>query len=1029
MHDVPRASRPDADDVAGKYSVHGVVPSMSPSSGALRPSVRQTPRFSAEADELFDMPSMNPEPVWRTLEEYSNFHEFQKSLHDEFPPGTSERPATLDRREFLSLVSASLALAGLTSCAPSVPEKIVPYVKQPEEIVPGKPLFFASAFPLSGYGLGVLVESHMGRPTKIEGNPDHPASLGATDAFAQASILSLYDPERSKVILNAGRISTWDAFITALATELEAKRLNKGEGLRILTQTVTSPTLASQLGQILQQFPSAQWHQYEPINLDNVRAASRMAFGRYVDTLYHFDKADVILCLDADFLMSMHGHVRHAREFALRRRPQPAEKKMNRLYVLESTPSITGAKADHRRAVRSSDIYGFAAQISDALDGKGANGDAWIDSLVTDLQSARGRSLVIAGPEQQPEVHALVYAINARLGNVGQTLEYTEPVEASPVEQLESLKQLTRDMQNGAVDLILVIGGNPVYSSPADLEFSKHFANVRTRIHLGIYEDETTDVCDWHIPETHYLESWGDIRSDDGTTTIMQPLINPLYDGKSAYQVLSAMLGQPTRSTYEIVKEAWGIDEKTWRKAVHDGVAPNSPPKLGGVPFARSSANGGVVLRESTPALRASPPNLGGELEIVFRPDPTIYDGRFSNNAWLQELPKPLTKIVWDNVALLSPVTAQRFSVKNEDVIEIKHDGRTLRTPVWISPGHAPDSITLFLGYGRTRAGTLGSNRGYNANSIRTSSAPWLGKNVEIRKTSDRYPIVSTQSHFLMENRHLVRRATVAAYTEHPDFAREEVESPPRELSLYPEYPPEDYAWGLAIDLSTCIGCNACVVACQAENNIPVVGKTQAANSREMHWLRIDTYYEGNVEQPETLFQPMLCQHCEKAPCEPVCPVAATTHSNEGLNEMTYNRCVGTRYCSNNCPYKVRRFNFFDFHANEGASMALLYNPDVTVRSRGVMEKCTYCVQRINHARIEAKIEDRSIRDGEIVTACQQACPADAIVFGNIADSNSRVAKLKAEPRNYGVLAELNTRPRTTYLAKITNPNPEVAKL
>jgi len=1017
MHDVPRTSRPNADDVARKHALYGMVPSMSPSSGALQPSVGQTHRFSTEADELLDMPSMSREPVWRTLEEYSNFHEFQKSLHDEFPPGSSERPATLDRREFLSLVSASLALAGLTSCAPTVPEKIVPYVTQPEEIVPGKPLFFATAFPLGGYGLGVLAESHMGRPTKIEGNPDHPASLGATDAFAQASILSLYDPERSKVILNGG-ISTWDAFITALAIELEAKRLNKGEGLRILTETVTSPTLASQLRQILQQFPSAQWHQYEPINLDNVRAASRMAFGRYLDTRYYFDKADIILSLDADFLMSMHGHVRHAREFALRRRPQPGENKMNRLYVLESTPSITGAKADHRRAVRSSDIYRMAARIADTLDGKGASGDAWIDSVVTDLQSTRGRSLIIAGPQQQPEVHALAYAMNARLGNVGQTVEYIEPVEPSPVEQLESLKQLTQDMQNGAVDLILVIGANPVYSAPADLEFSKHFANVRTRIHLGIYEDETSELCQWHIPETHYLESWGDIRSDDGTTTIMQPLINPLYGGKSAYEVLSAMLGQPTRSTYEIVKEAWGPDEKTWRRAVHDGVAglPNSPLKLGGV--ARSA---GVVSQETTTA----PPSI----EIVFRPDPTIYDGRFANSAWLQELPKPLTKLVWDNVALLSPATAQRLSVNNEDVVEIKHDGRTIRAPVWISPGHAPNSMTLFLGYGRTRAGTLGSNRGYNANSIRTSSSPWVAQNVEIRKTGDRYSVVSTQSHFLMENRHLVRRTTVAGYAEHPDFAREEVEAPPRELSLYPEYPPEEYAWGMAIDLSTCIGCNACVVACQAENNIPVVGKTQAANSREMHWLRIDTYYEGNVEQPETLFQPMLCQHCEKAPCEPVCPVAATTHSNEGLNEMTYNRCVGTRYCSNNCPYKVRRFNFFDFHANEGASMALLYNPDVTVRSRGVMEKCTYCVQRINHARIEAKKEDRSIRDGEVVTACQQVCPADAIVFGNIADSNSRVAKLKAEPRNYGVLAELNTRPRTTYLAKITNPNPELAKL
>jgi MoCo/4Fe-4S cofactor protein with predicted Tat translocation signal len=959
---------------------------------------------------------MNTETFWRTFEEYSNFEEFQKSLHDEFALGASEPPASLNRREFVSLISASLAFAGLTSCAPTVPEKIVPYVRAPEEIVPGKPLFFATAFPLGGYGLGVLAESHMGRPTKIEGNPDHPASMGATDAFAQASILSLYDPDRSKVILNGGRISTWDAFITSLATELESKRLNQGQGLRILTETVTSPTLASQLKKVLEQFPAAQWHQYEPVNSDPARTASQMTFGKYVDARYRFDKADVILSLDADFLLSMPGHVRYAREFTARRRTRPGENGMNRLYVMESVPTITGAAADHRRPVRSSDIYGMASRISDALSGANSSGgDPWIDAVVRDLQAARGKSLVVAGPHQPPEVHVLAHELNATLGNVGQTIEYVQPVEANPVEQLESLKQLVSDMQRGAVDVVIVIGGNPVYTAPADLEFAKQFGNVRMRVHLSLYEDETSELCHWHISETHYLESWGDIRSQDGTTTIMQPLINPLYTGKSAYEMVSALLGQPTRSAYEIVKEAWGLEEKAWRKAVHDGVAP--PPAVAvGAPNARPSGRTPPVQQQSG-------------IEIVVRPDPTIYDGRFANNAWLQELPKPITKIVWDNVALLSPSTAERLNLVNEDVIEIKHDGRALRAPVWISPGHASDSITLFLGYGRTRGGTLGSDRGYNANSIRTTAAPWIAQDVEVRKTGERYSLATTQTHHAMENRHLVRRASVTDFNEHPDFAHEEQESPPRELTLYPEFASEGYAWGMAIDLSTCIGCNACVVACQSENNIPVVGKVEVGRSREMHWLRIDTYYQGDPHEPEVLFQPVLCMHCEKAPCEPVCPVAATTHSNEGLNEMTYNRCVGTRYCSNNCPYKVRRFNFFDFHAGEGASMSLLYNPDVTVRSRGVMEKCTYCVQRINHARIDAKKEDRAIRDGDVVTACQAACPADAIVFGNIADANSRVAKLKSEPRNYGLLAELNTRPRTTYLAKITNPNAEVKKL
>ena len=974
---------------------------------------------------------MTTKNLWRSLEEYSNFEEFQKSLEDEFPPDATVRPGGFDRREFLSLMSASLALAGLSSCAPTVPEKIIPYVRAPEEIVPGKPLFFATAFPLSGYGLGILAESHMGRPTKIEGNPDHPASLGSTDAFAQASILSLYDPDRSKAITQAGSITTWDAFITNLAAELDPKRLNKGEGLRILTETVTSPTLAAQLAQILHQFPSARWHQYEPVNGDSARRASHVTFGRYADIRYHFDKADVILSLDADFLLSMPGHVRHAREFTSRRRPKAGEKEINRLYAVESTPSITGAVADHRRAARPSQIQDIASQINDSISGKGSTNDAWLDAVVRDLQASRGKSIVVAGPQQPPEVHVIAHELNAKLGNAGQTLEYIEPIEPNPVEQMESLGDLIKDMQAGAVDLLLIAGGNPVYTAPADLEFAKHLANVRLRIHFSLYEDETSEVCHWHIPETHYLESWGDMRSDDGTTTIMQPLINPLYAGKSAYELLSAFLGQPTRTTYEVLREAWGQGrdknefERLWRKSVHDGVV---APELGN---SRDAPRISVVqeIRGASPELqREGRREAPGEglMEVIFRPDPTIYDGRFANNGWLQELPKPLIKIVWDNAALLSPATAERLNVINEDVIEIKSEGRAIRAPVWISPGHANDSITLFLGYGRTRAGTIGSNRGYNAYSLRTSASPWIVKNAEVRKTGGRYALVSTQEHHSMENRNLVRHASVTEYAERPDFVDAEREAPPRELTLYPEYAPEEYAWGMAIDLSTCIGCNACVIACQAENNIPVVGKIEAGRSREMHWLRIDRYYQGDIHQPETFFQPVMCMHCEDAPCEPVCPVGATTHSNEGLNEMTYNRCVGTRYCSNNCPYKVRRFNFFNFHSNEAPSMALLYNPDVTVRSRGVMEKCTYCVQRINHARINAKKEDRTIRDGEVVTACQAACPAGAIVFGNIADPDSRVSKLKSEPRNYGVLTDLNTRPRTTYLAKLTNPNPVV---
>ncbi len=961
---------------------------------------------------------MKQDKFWRSIDELNHFEAFQASLENEFAPDVFPGH-DIGRRDFLALMPAVAALASLASCTPTVPEKIIPYVRAPEEIVPGKPLFFATAFPMNGYGLGILAESHMGRPVKVEGNPDHPASMGSTDAFAQASVLTLYDPDRSKVITQAGGITTWDAFITALAAELETKRLDQGKGLRILTETLTSPTLAAQMKQILKQFPSARWHQYEPINADAARAGTRAVLGRDADVVYHFDKAGVILSLDADFLLLMPDHVRHARDFASRRRAKPGENPMNRLYVVESTPSITGASADHRRAARPSEVEQIAIRIQQAIEGKAQTGDPWTDAIVRDLLANRGTSIVVAGMEQSPMVHSIAHALNAMLGNAGKTIEYIEPVAADPVPQVESLKDLTGAMQSGAVDLLLIIGGNPVYTAPADLEFSKHLKNVRLRVRFGSYEDETSEMCHWHIPETHYLESWGDIRSPGGRTTIMQPLINPLYDGKSMHEFLSAVLGQPTRTTYEILREAWNLDEKAWRRAVHDGVLEEVKP-VNLIPYPAPP----LPLEEAGRQRRSGE----GQVELVFRPDPTVFDGRFSNNAWLQELPKPLTRIVWDNVALLSPATANRLNLANEDVIEIQSENRAVKAPVWISPGHADDTVTVFLGYGRTRAGKAGTGRGYNAYSIRTSSSPWIIRNVEIRKTGERYPLVTTQVHHSMENRRLVRRASVTEYGEKPHFAAEEGEAPPRSLTLYPEFPPQDYAWGMAIDLSACIGCSACVIACQAENNIPAVGKIEAGRSREMHWLRIDRYYQGDLSNPEMLFQPVLCMHCENAPCEPVCPVAATTHSNEGLNEMTYNRCVGTRYCSNNCPYKVRRFNFFDFHANEAPAMAMLYNPDVTVRSRGVMEKCTYCVQRINHARIQAKDEDRTIRDGEVVTACQAACPADAIVFGNINDPESRVSKLKAEPRNYSLLADLNTRPRTTYLARLLNPNPEAMK-
>lgn len=969
---------------------------------------------------------------WRSLEELAQTEEFQEFLHREFPQQASVWTDPIGRRQFLQLMGAALALAGLGACTRQPDEKIVPYVRAPEEIVPGKPLFYATAMTLGGMASGLLVESHMGRPTKIEGNPLHPSSLGATTAFAQASVLTLYDPDRSKVVSNAGRISTWDAFLRTLNTKLSAQSARQGAGLRILTETVTSPTLAHQLQALRAKFPSAKWHQYEPISRDAARAGARLAFGKDVETRYHFDKADVILALDADFLSAGPGCLRYAREFAAKRRVRGEKTVMNRLYAVESTPSNTGGMADHRLPLRAGEIEQFARAVARGL-GLETVGEAvpstrhakWIDALVRDLQKHPGATIVLAGDQQPPVVHAFAHGMNHALGNIGKTVSYTDPIEANPVDQVESLRELVKDMEAGQVDILVIIGGNPVYNAPADVRFAEHLSKVRLRIHLSLYEDETSALCHWHIPETHYLESWSDARAHDGTVTIIQPLIAPLYDGKSAHQLLAVLNGKSDRSSYDIVRDYWKGQnltpdfEMAWRRSLHDGWIRGTalPPKP-------------VVLKPVKDwAVSPHPiPNTEHPLEIVFRPDPTIWDGRFSNNGWLQELPKSLTKLTWDNAVLLSPATAERLALSNEQVVELRYRGRSVRGPVWIMPGHADDSVTVHLGYGRTHAGRVGTGAGFNAYAIRTSDSPWFGPGLEIRKSGEQYPLARTEHHHSMEGRNLVRVGALEHYLKHPDFAHEMGHDPSPDLTLYPEHSYEGYAWGMAIDLNACIGCNACVVACQSENNIPIVGKSQVIGGREMHWLRIDRYYKGDLDNPETYHQPVLCMHCENAPCEVVCPVAATVHSDEGLNDMVYNRCVGTRYCANNCPYKVRRFNYFLYSDYNTRSLKLLRNPDVTVRSRGVMEKCTYCVQRINAARIQAKKEDRQIRDAEIVTACQAVCPTEAIVFGNINDPKSRVSTLKAEPRNYGLLAELNTKPRTSYLARLRNPNPEIER-
>ena len=953
---------------------------------------------------------------WRSLEERAGDEEIRDYLEREFPSRLSEWDDPIGRRKFLTMMAASLGLAGAIGCS-SPAELIIPHVKAPENYRPGRPLHYATAVSRGGYAQGLLVTSYEGRPTKIEGNPDHPYSLGATDAFAQASILGLYDPDRSQTTRHRGVIATWDDFTSQLADERKRLDANAGAGLRILTETVTSPTLAALLQQLRERWPSAVWHQYEPVSMDNAREGTRLAFGRNVDSLYDFSRADVVVSLDADFLLGGPASIRHARDFIARHQPQD-DRPMNRLYVAESTYTITGAMADHRFPIRPERIELIARALAQRVGVAGVAeatlpadvSPRWLDVVARDLPDHRGAGIVLAGAGQPPIVHALAHAINDVCGNLGTTIELIEPVAT----QGESLARLTADMQAGNVETLLILGGNPVYSAPAELSFAKALDHVRLRVHLAETEDETSNLCHWHIPAAHYLETWGDLRAVDGTVSIQQPLIAPLYQGRSAIELLATLLGSKEQTPYALVQQHWRDEwerdfPSRWQESIRNGTVADS-----------QSAKVTVSL-QFDPAQHAAPatPTTADQLAIEIRPDPTIWDGRFANNGWLQELPKPLTKLTWDNVAILSDHTARQYGVKSQDVIRIRVGDRTLETPVFILPGQPDGCVSLTLGYGRERAGRVGNRLGYNANALRPATGPAFTQGT-IEATGRRYTIATTQQHWSMEGRDIIRVTTPAEL--HASHADHHEPHP----SLYSEYDYPGNAWGMVINQSACIGCNACVVACQAENNIPVVGKDQVLVNREMHWLRIDRYFDGEPDQPETYFQPMLCQHCEKAPCEVVCPVMATLHDSEGTSNMIYNRCVGTRYCSNNCPYKVRRFNFLQYTDETTPSLKLLRNPEVTVRSRGVMEKCSYCIQRINAGRIEAKKENREIRDGEVVTACQQACPTRAIVFGNLNDPNAEVRQLKQSPLNYGVLAELGTQPRTTYLTRVVNPHPDL---
>lgn len=990
---------------------------------------------------------------WRSMSQIANTEKFQDWMHREFPEGASELPDGASRRNLLKFMGATLALAGLSACR-RPEEKIVPLAKSAEDLIPGKPVYYNSVFTMSGAAAGVMVETHDGRPTKIEGNPAHPQSLGAASAYAQASVLGLYDPDRLAEHTRDGSPAKWDDFVAAVPGMFSGD----GASARFLSQRIASPSVQRLKAEVLRKYPGARWVEYEAVPIDNAVEGARIAFGRPLAVNYSLDKADVLLALDFDFLGLDASTILNMRQWASRRRVEDHHDHMSRVYAVESQFSLTGAAADHRLRMRSVDVIAFTQVLANQLGldfgapaatPGGANAERFASVLAKDLLAHRGKCIVTVGPRQPAAVHAMAHLINQALGNMGNTVVLqTAPEVPSEAEQL---KQLVADLNSGSVQTVVVLGGNPVYDAPADLNFAEALARASNRIYHGEDNNETAAAATWVLQGAHYLECWGDARGFDGAASIQQPMIQPLFDGKSPLELLAVIAGSEITRGYEIVQETWmptfsGDKDKAWRKAVHDGVIPGTATATVSASVNQAAVVGAVAQAAGAAAVAG--------IELVFVPSSHTYDGRFNNNAWLQEAPDPVTKITWDNVALLSQTTAQQLGLNSSvyqietprgtfaaDFITIQRAGAEVKIPAVVQPGHADDSITLALGFGRTKTGQVGQGTGFNVYPLRTSDAVAIATGATVTKATGSYEIASTQDHgtltdALRTRTEIVREVTLDEFhKDHHAIQHIAHEHPEFQLYESPAFESQ-YQWGMTVDLNTCYGCNACLVACQSENNIATVGKEQVLMGREMHWIRLDRYYSGSVDEAEMVHQPMACVHCETAPCENVCPVAATVHGPEGLNEMAYNRCVGTRYCSNNCPYKVRRFNFFDYHnkrydwftlGNKAPEVASLqYNPDVTVRMRGIMEKCTYCVQRIAQTRIQANSEGRTIRDGEVLTACQQTCPTQSIVFGNIADPESAVSKKKKLDTNYAVLQELNVRPRTTYLGKLRNPHPEL---
>lgn len=1021
-----------------------------------------------------------PEPkrYWRSLNELADKPAFRDWMSREFPTAGSELPETVSRRRWMQLMGASLAFGGMVGCRWET-EEFAPFTVRPQNRTPGEKQYFASSWELGGVGRPLTVTSIDGRPIKVDGNKQHPYTNGGTDAFDQASILSLYDPDRSEGLIETVGSNTtnrtWEEFDAAFGSRVAEHQKAQGEGLAVLCGASSSLTQHRLQQLIASRFPKSIWCRHEPAFSQAAADGSKLAFGEAVRAQFNFSKAKVIACFDADPMGSHPAAMNMIKEWADRRDPDGDW--MNRVYSFESGMSLSGTNADHRAAVRSADIAGLVARLETLVTNALKSGAAQADvpqlgdgagkanrvlaALADDLVKSQGQSLLVAGSHQPAEVHARIHRLNSLLGNVGSTVSYSVDPLADSMDDATDLAGLVASMQAGKVETLLVLDSNPAFGDVHSAAFVDAMSEVNLAVHAGLYRDETSVHCNWHVPVAHYLETWADCRSWDGTATLAQPMIAPLVGGRSVPELLSLLTRTGFTEADKLVRKAfmsWSTEaskppretvrlktEAEWRKAVHDGFIAESE-------FAVREIGLSDGLDERLPIgtlTAAEQPLSDNKLEVVVNLDASVYDGQFANNGWLQETPDPITKLTWDNAAVMSPATAAVLGVNHEDLVTLTANGATIELPVFALPGVAANSVQIAVGYGRTSAGHVGGLDSDNIPSVGVDVTPLLSNSdssiltdVKITAAGGTHKLATTQDHFAIDAvgfeaigarlGELVRTGTLEEYEQHPDFAAHRGPHHPPLESPWEEQKYKGHAWGMAIDLNRCIGCNACTVACQSENNVPIVGQEQVLAGREMSWLRIDRYFAGDVEDPEVAHQPVACHHCENAPCEQVCPVAATVHSDEGLNDMVYNRCVGTRYCANNCPYKVRRFNFFNYNEEveqpENVLQKMILNPEVTVRSRGVMEKCTYCVQRIQDTKIDAKNERRAIEDGEIQSACQVACPAQAIVFGDLNDPESAVAKAHSDDRSYGMLAELNVKPRTKYLAKIRNPHPWLAE-